>query len=386
MHLARGEHGRALAAYLTLAREAAVSGPGRAYRSLTPAILSRAERCRRPLAERFRRDLADTLRSYAAAAASVGARVNPHENQRAALALGACFWLANDLERSSDVRPGWRPVESVLAEHVETVERDVTRAFKRRPGRRTEGYDDDDESVHLSAILDALAAVAEWQTALVAALPERPHSSALARLYAEPGARAAGRALDATLEKLARNGDDDDSNTGDGSNPRAFDRALRVVGRCVAACGGGDGGDGAFPEPFSARGGRRAVASPRSPYPRNDVGRADRRMRGARGGVRVASRTSRAGIDPTRASRPRRAGDHVPSGTRPLAARQPTPRIEIRTRVRGSHRGSHRRRVVRRETSARGRARTRRRVPRDECRVSRRRRRRDTTSRPSARR
>ena len=236
MHLARGEHGRALAAYLTLAREAAVSGPGRAYRSLTPAILSRAERCRRPLAERFRRDLADTLRSYAAAAASVGARVNPHENQRAALALGACFWLANDLERSSDVRPGWRPVESVLAEHVETVERDVTRAFKRRPGRRTEGYDDDDESVHLSAILDALAAVAEWQTALVAALPERPHSSALARLYAEPAARAAGRALDATLEKLARNGDDDDSNTGDGSNPRAFDRALRVVGRCVAAC------------------------------------------------------------------------------------------------------------------------------------------------------
>ena len=210
--------------------------PGRAYRSLTPAILSRAERCRRPLAERFRRDLADTLRSYAAAAASVGARVSPHENQRAALALGACFWLANDLERSSDVRPGWRPVESVLAEHVETVERDVTRAFKRRPGRMTEGYDDDDESVLLSAILDALAAVAEWQTALVAALPERPHSSALARLYAEPAARAAGRALDATLEKLARNGDDDDSNTGDGSNPRAFDRALRVVGRCVAAC------------------------------------------------------------------------------------------------------------------------------------------------------
>ena len=50
-HLARGEHGRALAAYLTLARAAAVSGPGRAYRSLTPAILSRAERCRRPLAE-----------------------------------------------------------------------------------------------------------------------------------------------------------------------------------------------------------------------------------------------------------------------------------------------------------------------------------------------
>ena len=237
MHLARGEHGRALAAYLTLAREAAVSGPGRAYRSLTPAILSRAERCRRPLAERFRRDLADTLRSYAAAAASVGARVNPHENQRAALALGACFWLANDLERSSDVRPGWRPVESVLAEHVEAVERDVTRAFARHPRRTTEDEDeddDDDASVLLSAVLDALAAAAEWQSALAAAIPEHPPSSTLARLYAEPAARAAGRALDATLRTLARNGDG--SNPDDVSNPRAFDRALRVVGRCRDAC------------------------------------------------------------------------------------------------------------------------------------------------------
>ena len=234
-HLARGEHGRALAAYLTLARAAAVSGPGRAYRSLTPAILSRAERCRRPLAERFRRDLADTLRSYAAAAASVGSRVNPHENQRAALALGACFWLANDLERSSDVRPGWRPVESVLAEHVEAVERDVTRAFARHPRRTTQAAaDDDDASVLLSAVLDALAAAAEWQTALAAAIPEHPPSSTLARLYAEPAARAAGRALDATLHTLARNGDG--SNPDDVSNPRAFDRALRVVGRCRAAC------------------------------------------------------------------------------------------------------------------------------------------------------